>query len=205
MRTKQLTLNQKAKYTPILIRRDFPDGGPSLCFFCEQRFIPNKSKWLQEWEHLNNNPEDNRPENLVWAHAYCNEKKKYKTDWQILAQEKLEANVKWHDSESLGERGETSDKNTQPNEQIDANKAESQLAEEYLNARLLGRNGNPPPESELDYNETKDSLTYLHFKKFGHGSQNTFDRILKMLTSEVATFDREKRNGRMKMFRRDGQ
>jgi len=205
MGTKQLTLNQKAKYTPILIRRDFPYGSQSLCFYCEQRFIPSNSKWAQEWDHLNNNTEDSRPENLVWAHADCNEKKKYNTDWQILAQEKLNANVKWHDSESLGGRGKIYDKNTQPNEQIDANKTASQLTEEYLNERLLGRSGNPPSETELDFNETKDSLTFLHYKQYGHGSQNTFDRILKMLTSEAAPFDRDKRDGRMKIFRRCGQ
>ena len=187
------------------MRRDFPYESQSLCFYCEQRFIPSNPKYVQEWEHLNNNEEDNRPENLVWAHADCNEKKKYNTDWQILAQEKLNANVKWHDSESLGERGKISDIDTQPNEQIDANKTESQLAEEYLNERLLGRSGNPPSETELDFNKTKDSLTYLHYKKYEHGSQNTFDRILKMLTSDAAPFDRKKRDGRMKIFRREGQ
>ncbi len=205
MKTKQLTQNQKAKWTPLIIRRDYSDCEEHVCFYCEQRFIPSNPKCVQEWDHLNNNKGDSRPENLVWAHADCNKKKKYNIDWQILAQEKLSANVKWHDSESLGEGGKISDKNTQPNEQIDANKTASQLTEEYLNERLLGRGGNPSSETELDYNETKDSLTYLHYKKYEHGSQNTFDRILKMLTSESAPFDRKKRDGRMKIFRREGQ
>ena len=35
--------------------------------------------------------------------------------------------------------------------------------------------------------------------------QNTFGRILKMLTSKAAPFDRDKRDGRMKIFRSQGQ
>ena len=202
MNTKQLTLNKKAKFTPIIIERDYPDGAEHTCVFCGQSFIEHDPYWKKEWEHLNNDDTVNEDWNLAWAHARCNRIKKFSSELQIIAHEKIISNKKWV-SRSLG--GGKTNKETQPNEQIDANKAESQLAEEYLNARLLGRNGNPPPESELDYNEVKDSLTYLHYKKFGHGSQNTFDRILKMLTSEVATFDREKRNGRMKIFRRDGQ
>jgi len=206
MKTKQLTQNQKVKWTALIMKRDYADGQEPTCFFCEQIFLEGDPRWKKEWEHLNNNPEDNRPENLVWVHHLCNQKKKNNTDWQILANEKLQENIMWaeSESESLGEGGKTPDKNTQPNEQIDANKTESQLAEEYLNERLLGRNENLPPETEIDYNETRDSLTYLHYKKYGHGSQNTFDRILKMLTSEAAPFDREKRNGRLKIFRRDG-
>ncbi|KKN27556.1 hypothetical protein LCGC14_0863530, partial [marine sediment metagenome] len=63
-------------------------------FYCEQRFIKEDPKWCQEWDHLNNNPQDNRPENMVWAHAQCNEKKKYNIDWNTIAAEKLKKNVK---------------------------------------------------------------------------------------------------------------
>jgi len=105
---------------------------------------------------------------------------------------------------SLWGRGEITKTQTRTHN-IDANKEESKLAEEYLNERLLPYNGKDPVDDELDFNETKDSLTYHSYKKYGHGSQNTFDRVLKMLTCSESPFDREKRNGRMKIFRRQGQ
>jgi len=206
MGTKQLTLNQKAKFTPIIEKRDLPNGEEPFCFYCEQRFIGTDHKWRKTFDHLDNDTTNNIPENLVFAHWDCNQKKKSNPEWQVIASDKLKENLLLA-LESLGEGGENNnaDKNTQPNEQIDANKEESKLAEEYLNERLLARYGKEPAETELDYNDTRDSLTYLNYKKFDHGSQNTFDRILKMLTSPAAPFDRDKRNGRLKIFRRQGK
>jgi len=206
MGTTKLTLNQKTKFYPIIMERDFPNGQTSVCFYCEQRFIESIPKWRRTFDHLDNDTMHNYPENLVFAHFDCNQKKKFNLDWQVLAQEKLQENLLLA-SESLGERGnnKNTDKNTQPNEQIDANKEESKLAEEYLNERLLPHNGKDPVDDELDFNETKDSLAYISYKKYGHGSQNTFDRVLKMLTCSESSFDRDKRNGRMKIFRRQGQ
>jgi len=206
MKTKQLTQNQKVKWTTLIIKRDYADVQEPTCFFCNQIFLEGDPRWKKEWEHLNNNPEDNRPENLVWAHHFCNQKKKTDYDWQILADEKLQENIRWaeSESESLGEGEELTDKETQPNEQIDANKEASRITEQYLIERLLSNGNHPPVETRLDYNDARDSITYLCYKKFGHGSQNTIDRILKMLTSKVSPFDRRKENGRLVIFQRTG-
>lgn len=206
MGTKQLTLNQKTKFTPIIVKRDFPNGQILVCFFCEQRFIESNPKWKRTFDHLDNNTTHNFPENLVFAHWHCNQKKKFNPEWQVLANDKLQENLLLA-SESLGEgrNNDNADKNTQPNEQIDANKEACKLVEEYLIERLLSHNGKDPVEKELDFHETSESLSYIYYKKYTHGSQNTFDRILKMFTSKAAPFDRDKRDGRMKIFRRCGQ
>ncbi len=66
-------------------------GDKFLCFYCECTFSAINPA---EYEHLNNNPSDNRPENIVYACHSCNNKKKFNFDLQIMAQEKLESNEK---------------------------------------------------------------------------------------------------------------
>ena len=206
MGTKQLSLNQKARWKPIIMERDFPDGKMPICFYCKQEFIAHDAEFKQEWEHLNNNPGDNRPENLVWAHARCNEIKKKKAEWQVLAIDKLNENVRWH-SESLGGGGgnNTAHTQTQPNEQIEANSAAIGEAEMYLIERLLPLPGKPAVEERLDFYKTADTIAYRCYRKYRHGSQNTTTRILRMLTCDDAQFTTEKKDGREWIVRRTGR
>lgn len=205
--SKQLTLNQKAKWTPIIIDRDFPNGQTHLCFYCCQEFIENDPQYCKEWEHLNNDEQDNRPENLVWAHARCNELKKKNADWQILAHDKLKKNVRFH-SESLGGRegggSSTAHTQIQPNEQIDANADAAIEAEKFLTERLLPFLGKLPLEERIDFSDAADTIAFRCYKKHGHGSQNTITRILKMLTCGDAPFEKVKQDGRTWIRRRTG-
>jgi hypothetical protein len=206
MGSKQLTLNQKAKWTPIILQRDFPEEQTPHCFFCKKEFIDHDQDYQKEWEHLNNNDADNRPENLVWAHAKCNELKKKNTEWQVLASDKLRKNVKWN-SEYVGEgrRNNTAHTQIQPNEQIDANADACNEAEKYLAERLLPQMGKPAIDDKIDFNKAADVISYRCYKKQGHGSQNTMTRILKMLTCDDSLFDRVKLDGRTWIVRRTGQ
>lgn len=204
MNTKQLTLNKKAKFTPIIIERDYPDGTEHTCLYDGQPFIANDPEWKKEWEHLNNDDTVNEDWNLAWAHARCNRIKKFSPDLQIIAHEKIKSNKKWV-SRSLGGGGEKTNKETQPNEQIDANRESSLVTEQYIIERLMSCGNRPSIDTELDYNDTKDCITRRCYKKFGHGSQNTIDRALKMMTCSESPFGREKRNGRMVIFRRTDQ
>lgn len=204
--TKQLTLNQKAKYAPVIIERDYPNNQEHTCFYCEQPFIEHDKLYCKEWEHLNNNAEDNRPENFVWAHARCNELKKTNTDWQIRAHDKLKKNVRWH-SESLGgragEEAKTAHTQAQPNEQIDANADAISVCEKYLIERLLPTaSGRDAAETELDWQDTEDALSFICYRKFKHGSQNTIRRYLKLLTSGPAPFKSLQKDGRTYIVRR---
>jgi hypothetical protein len=187
------------------MERDHQEDEP-VCFYCQQQFIENDTDYCKEWEHLNNNTGDNRPENLVWAHAKCNELKKKNFDWQFKAHEKLKKNVIWH-SESLGGRGEKEAKTThtqaQPNEQIDANADAISVCEQYIAERLLPHfSDRQAAEKELDWTDTEDALSFLCYKKFRHGSQNTIRRYLKLLTSGPAPFKKESRDGRDFIIRR---
>jgi len=208
MGSKQLTLHQKAKWTPIILQRDFPDGHTPECFYCKQEFIDRDPDYQKEFEHLNNNDSDNRPENLVWAHSKCNELKKNNVEWQVLAHEKLRKNERWY-FESVGEggreRSNTAHTQVQPNEQIDANADASNEAEKYLAERLLPQGGRIAIDDKLDFNEASHVITYRCYKKHGHGSQNTITRILKMLTCEDSPFERVKIDGRTWIVRRTGK
>jgi hypothetical protein len=199
MNTKQLTLNKKAKFTPIIIERNYPDGAEHTCIFCGQPFIDDDPDWRRVWEHLDNNDSNNEVWNMDWAHDRCNQIKKFSAELQIIAHDKIKINKKWI-SASLGGGGEKLNKETQPNEQIDANREASQITELYLIERLLPCGDRPPIDKELDYNDTKDVITYRCYKKFGHGSQNTIDRALKMMTCSESPFCRKKRDGRLVIF-----
>lgn len=203
MNTKHITLNKKAKFTPIIIERNYPNGAEHTCIFCGQPFIDDDPDWRRVWEHLDNDDSNNEVWNLDWVHDRCNQIKKFSAELQIIAHDKIKINKKWI-SASLGGGGEKLNKETQPNEQIDANRESSKITEQFLIEHLLSHGDNPPIDNELDYNDTKDCITRRCYKAFGHGSQNTIDRALKMMTCSEAPFSREKRNGRMVIFAKTG-
>ena len=147
---------------------------------------------------------NNNDWNLAWAHARCNRIKKFSPELQIIAHEKIKSNKKWV-SRSLGGGGEKSNKDTQPNEQIDANREACLITELFLIEHLMPNGNRPPVDTELDFNDSKDCIARRCYKKFGHGSQNTIDRTLKMMTCSEAPLGREKRDGRLVIFRRIGK
>ena len=75
-------LNHRIKMNnfQIIVERD-----DYKCFYCDGEFT---DAHREEYDHLNNNANDSRVENLVLCHHECNVKKKQSTDWQIKAGEK---------------------------------------------------------------------------------------------------------------------
>ena len=145
MNTKQLTLNKKAKFTPIIIERDYPNGAEHTCIFCGQSFLAGNPDWRKVWDHLDNDDSNNYDWNLGWAHDRCNQIKKFSAELQIIAYEKIKSNKKWV-SASLG--GEKSNKETQPNEQIDANRESCLITELFLIEHLMPNGNRPPVDTE---------------------------------------------------------
>jgi len=82
--SKQLSYKQKNEWYPLIIDRD-----GYRCFYCKKDFEKYNPS---EYDHLNNNSHDNRPENLVLTHHSCNIIKKTSPEWQILANQQLEEN-----------------------------------------------------------------------------------------------------------------
>ena len=208
MRTKNITLNQKAKWTPIILERDYPNAEEPYCFFCEQRFIEHDPRWCQEWEHLNNNDDDNRPENMVWAHAQCNEKKKYNAEWQVLAADKLKKNVKFHSDllrESERERSFSAHKET--SDEADVSAVIVQHAIQFLAQELLPQQGNEPKRKQLPLKEAVECVDYLVKKDTnGRGSHPSVQRHLESLTCTISKeYERRTIKGKWIIFRREGQ
>lgn len=82
----RLTHTRKIKYFPIMVERD-----GYKCFYCKDEFTDTHP---YEYDHLNDNPDDTRLENVVLCHRECNNKKKNNAEWQIISREKLLQNEK---------------------------------------------------------------------------------------------------------------
>lgn len=74
----------KIRYYPFLIKRD-----GNQCFYCHGPFTEDNP---YEYDHLNNDDNDSRPENTVLTHHSCNVKKKYSELWLSKALGKLKMN-----------------------------------------------------------------------------------------------------------------
>lgn len=178
MVAKKLSSWHKAKYTPIILDRD-----GSNCFYCEDPFpaiIIQKvdKKKARVFDHLNNDPTDNRPENLCFAHSICNEQKKYKTEWIVKAKKHLRENVKESNLEVVSHAN--SDKET--GTEIDTNAIYYEIAIKYLTDELNPRGDEPPENAQIDFKNAMDVISARVRKRVGHSSQNTARRILDVLS-----------------------
>ena len=206
MGTKNITLNQKVKWTPIIIERDFPNKQTHVCFYCEQRFIEHDPKYCKEWDHLNNIPQDNRPENMVWTHADCNEKKKYNIEWQVRATDKLKKNVRWH-SDLLGEREREGSfsAHKETSDEADVSAVIIKHVTQFLARELTRQNGKPPQRGEIALKEAVECVDYLVKKEIGRGSHPAVQRHLETASCTISEeYGRKIVNGKQIIFRREG-
>ena len=187
------------------MERDYKNESEPTCIFCEQRFILYDTRWAKVWEHLDNDDTNNTFENSAWAHKKCNEDKKFNYDFQLIATEKLKQNILYSGSLGVERRREKPNTDTHTNEQIDANQQILEISEKYLAERLLSQLGRPPNETELNWNDTRETIAFRCYKKHRHGSQSTVYRALKLLTCGEAPYRRDKIDGNLKIFKREGQ
>jgi len=192
LQTKHLTLNKKAKFTPILKERDYDDQ-ESWCIYCGGRFIESHTSWCREWEHLNNNSECNEDWNLVWAHAICNEKKKYDFDMQGFAQELAKKNKKWF-SESM--RGREKKQPTAEATEIDLNVAHMEITEQFLTEKLPDKNKR---HLLLD---AINCIALRCKKQTGHGSAQSVRNYLNILSCSEGNHEIRKIEGKNYIFQR---
>lgn len=195
MGTKQLTMNQKAKFEPMILVRDFPNGETPVCFYCEQRFLNNNKKWCRTWDHLDNDESHNYPENFVFAHWNCNQNKKFNIDWQILAQEKLQENLKLA-FEFTRERNKIS--NTDEPTEIDLNVAHRKITQEFLVEKLS-------VDEKLDFVDTINCITLRCENQTGHGSKQSVRNYLDVLSCSEGKYRKFKEGGKTWISKRLGQ
>ena len=199
--TEQLTVYQKNRFTEPLLARDYQDQKP-FCFYCDKEFTIEEPSI---WEHLNGDEHDNRFDNLVWAHQHCNVKKSFNFDWQIRAIDKLKENVRTNflrEYERDKKSAKLADTDTQTTtKEIDINIVHNKIAQEYLIERL-GTNENPGPETELDFADSLNCITYMCLQKTGNGSNQAIRNYLDVLTCSIASFEKVKVDGRTVIRRR---
>ena len=168
--SKQLSSTEKNSYFPILIERD----GGFICFYC--------GLFLQfgsfVFEHLNNNRNDNRMENIVLACQSCNNAKPYDQIMQVKALEKLKQN---EGSNYVREKISIVDSNKEVSAEIEINVTNSEITEQYITESVKA-NGS------IEYTDALHSSVFLCKSKTGHGSQQSVRNYIASLTSVVGPF-----------------
>lgn len=162
----RLTHRRKKEDFPIIVQRD-----GYVCFYCEEEFDVNHPP---EFDHLNNNPDDSRVENLVLAHHECNNKKKFNADWQIKAQEKL------HQNERTVLASERRQADTGTIEELTSSQAINQalvpIARQWLSEHLI-------MEQEINLKDAVNAIVNLCRKQTGFGSQPVIYRYIEAWTN----------------------
>jgi len=148
---------------PIVVERD-----GYKCFYCGGDFDANHPP---EWEHLNNNPNESRVENLVLSHHECNNKKKSNTDWQIKAMEKLGQNERavLACERKLADTGTTEELTSSQA----INQATEPIAKQWLAEHLL-------MEPEINLKDGENAIVNLCRKQTGFGSQSAIRRFIEI-------------------------
>lgn len=184
--TKHLTIKQKREWLPILIEW----YGGFCCFYCK-RELDHKSI---VFEHLNDNSNDNRIENVVPSCQSCNNTKPDNAEMQVVAKDQLSINEK---SNFMRERKNEIEEKEIPTE-IEINQANFEIVEQFISEQISA-------DGFIEFTDTLNSCTYLCKKKTNFGSQQSIRNYINTLTSSVAPFQIIKNENKKKVIvRRTG-
>lgn len=199
MYTKELTTNKKAKLFPLLVQRD-----GDVCFYDKQPFVDSIANLQRNFDHLNNDPQDNRVENLVLCHSECNQKKKWDFDMQLLAHEKLKENVlRASEPQSDNARERFSNTDTDDDELTEGqmNFTINKLVKSTLDEKL-------PEDSDvtISYSKILKAITFLVIDQTkGRGSETAVRRSLDAFCSMFAPWEDYKEGKGNRVIRRRKQ
>jgi len=168
--SKHLSSRMKSEYLPLLVTRD----GGFRCYYCKKDLRLNE----YVYEHLNNNRNDNRPENLVLSCQSCNVKKIDDIDMRLIACDKLKEN---EDKNFVREKISEENSSNPITTEIDINTSNYDITKQYL-YEVINTDGHTL------YSAALHSCVYLCKKKTGHGSQQAVRNYLATLTSDVAPY-----------------
>ena len=183
------------KCTPIIIKRDYYNGQEPFCFYCEGGFVPDHKYLHQVWDYLNNDEEDIRPQNLVWAHWMCSKDKKNIIEFMVKAGEKLKENAKWIYPESLRESEREKKLATDEEELTDAEVGRiiGRTTETYLDEHLKGST----PKEFLLRSDARACIAYLVKKETnGRGSLQAVDRAIDIYCCKITDYVSKKEDGK---------
>jgi len=150
------------------VRRDIErllerDG--NLCLYDELEVDPFNC----DIDHLDNNPYHNDIRNKVLCHHKCNLEKKNNIDYQVIASDKLKANMRNTFNIEYDESDHASP-------EIKHNIKISQFVEQHLYEKIN-------THGFIKWEDALNGFTYLCVKKFGHCSQTTIRKHLDAFTS----------------------
>ena len=190
---RRLTSNMKAKIYPLIVQRD-----GDVCFYCKIQFTPEIETLKRTFDHLNNDWDDNRVENLVLAHLQCNNEKRNNLEMQMIALDKLKENLSSVPySETLRERenNQTADELTEG----ELNRIINKITDTYLKERL--------PDSDADtfipFTDTMNSIAYLVQQDTkGRGGQVAVRRAIDVRCCSIAEFQIIREDGKRIIRRR---
>lgn len=185
---KTLSPKSKRKLDPIITKRD-----GNVCFFDEMPFVQQVTKWSKTYHHLNKNTEDNRPENIVYAHEECNRFCDNDPDWQILSMDKLKENELYHQYAEEVVAHNDDDKET--NVEVDTNELYNKFAHSELTEKLVGKGGKPAHDKSVSFKDIALDLSYMVKEEVGHGSPISAGRALDTECSSKGDFDKYKEQG----------
>lgn len=163
--TKTLTHSLKQKYLPVLIQRD----GGFNCLYCKE---PLTGDYV--YDHLNNQRQDNRVENVCTAHQKCNIEKSNNIEYQLIAAEKLKQN------EEMGIRYlEDHGAYDNNSSEININQTMRPFVKRWITERIAA-------DGKVELRETINCLVYLCQENYSHGAEPTIRRYVKEMTCSVA-------------------
>lgn len=199
--SKTISASKKAKATVFLVQK-YGD----VCWYCKMPFVQQLKPLSRTIDHINNNEDDNRFENLLLAHLECNEHKKVNADWQILALEQLAANnadAEFHKIKGDRESERENNADAHPDELTDGelNRIINRTVDTYLTDKL------PKDDTKrLPFTDTLNVVTYLVMKETnGRGSQQAVRRALEVRCCTITEFDVIRESGKRYIVRKEGQ
>ena len=190
MVAKKLSTYLKKLYNPIIEQRDGPN-----CFYCGNPFqhrlldiiTLSEDTNKRVFDHLNDDEEDNRVENLVHAHDLCNQRKIHHQDWIRKAKQKLRDNER---SSIIPVSHANTDKETAT--ETDTNAIFCEIVLKDLANYLLPKANGEALRNEIPLKEFLDLVSGKGHKICGHASQNTMRRIVDMFCTTEFPYIKEK-------------
>jgi len=171
-----LSLPDKRKIIELLIERD--EG--FHCFYCK---IPLTQK-TGKIEHLDNDNEDNRLDNLVLTCQSCNIKKVTDDKLQEIALEKLDKNEEgiFVGEKFLESLTSKEQKQNEVSKEIEINGRNYDIAIKFIQETV-------DREGFVLFSDALNSIVYLCKKNTNHGSHQSVRNYLLTITSSVAPFE----------------
>ena len=179
--TMHLSFKQKHEWLPILIRY----YGGFLCFYCKNKLDIH----TVIFDHLNNNRQDNRIENIVPCCHSCNNKKPHSIEMQVIAIEQLAKNEKHNFVRERKSGNETKE----PATEIEINQSNFEIVEQFISEHVSA-------DGYIELTDALNSCVYLCKKKTNHGSQQSVRNYINTLTCSVAPYQITKNEDKKKII-----